>query len=174
MFTSLSLVDHYCFRMLTQDLDPRLHPIGQSKILIHLIAMASNLYLSPIKRNSNISNTFNTFSISHSIQHHRHIANLRQNILRLLIWHGQANQIILLSGISNRAKTTHGGYFLVFLVTSHTHTHTHTHKHTHVHTHTHTHTYTHTHKAPYHLSKLLLLQNCSVSNKDVFVYLSDK
>ena len=28
-FTSLSLVDHYFFRNLTQDLDPRLHPVGR-------------------------------------------------------------------------------------------------------------------------------------------------
>ena len=27
-FTSLSLVDHDCFRKLKQDLDPRLHPVG--------------------------------------------------------------------------------------------------------------------------------------------------
>ena len=31
-FTSLSLVDHDCFRKLTQDLGPRLHPVGRSKL----------------------------------------------------------------------------------------------------------------------------------------------
>ena len=30
VFTSLPLVDHDCFRNLTQDLDPRLHPVGRS------------------------------------------------------------------------------------------------------------------------------------------------
>ena len=31
-FTSLSLVDHACFHKLTQDLDPRLCPVGRSKL----------------------------------------------------------------------------------------------------------------------------------------------
>ena len=37
-FTSLLLVDHDCFRKLTQDLDPRLRPIGRSKLSRSLIA----------------------------------------------------------------------------------------------------------------------------------------
>ena len=37
VFTSLLMVDHDCFRILTQDLDPQLHPIEHSKISRSLI-----------------------------------------------------------------------------------------------------------------------------------------
>ena len=37
VFTSLSLVDHYCFRKVTQNLDPWLHPVGSSKLSRSLI-----------------------------------------------------------------------------------------------------------------------------------------
>ena len=43
MFTSLSLVDHDCFRTLTQDIDPRLHPVGRSKISWSLIPTENQL-----------------------------------------------------------------------------------------------------------------------------------
>ena len=43
IFTLLSLVDHDCFRTLTQDLDPRLHPVGQSKMLWSLIPTENQL-----------------------------------------------------------------------------------------------------------------------------------
>ena len=36
-FTLLSLLDHYCFRNLTQDIDPHLHPIGRSKVSRSLV-----------------------------------------------------------------------------------------------------------------------------------------
>ena len=36
-FTSLSLVGHDCFRKLTQDIDPRLCPVGQSELSQSLI-----------------------------------------------------------------------------------------------------------------------------------------
>ena len=37
-FKSLSLVDHTCFCKLTQDLDPRIFPVGHSKMLRSLIS----------------------------------------------------------------------------------------------------------------------------------------
>ena len=42
-FTSLPLVDHDCFRKLTQDLDPRLCPVGQSKLSRSLIPTKKHL-----------------------------------------------------------------------------------------------------------------------------------
>ena len=42
-FTSLSLVDHDCFRKLTQDLDPRLRPVGRSKLSRSLIPTKKKL-----------------------------------------------------------------------------------------------------------------------------------
>ena len=42
-FTLLSLVDHYCFRKLTQVLDPRLRPVGRSKLLRSLIPTKKKL-----------------------------------------------------------------------------------------------------------------------------------
>ena len=42
-FTSLSLVYHDCFRNLTQDLDPRIHPVGRSKLLRSLIPTEKQL-----------------------------------------------------------------------------------------------------------------------------------
>ena len=41
--TSLSLVDHDCFRKLTQDLDPRLFPAGRSKLSRSLIPTKKKL-----------------------------------------------------------------------------------------------------------------------------------
>ena len=42
-FTSLSLVDHDCFRKLTQDLDPRLRPVGRSKLSWSLVPTKKKL-----------------------------------------------------------------------------------------------------------------------------------
>ena len=42
-FTSLSLVDHDCFCKLTQYLDPRLCPVGKSKLLRSLIPTKKQL-----------------------------------------------------------------------------------------------------------------------------------
>ena len=42
-FTSLFLVDHDCFRNLTQDLDPRLRPVGRSKLSRSLIPTKKKL-----------------------------------------------------------------------------------------------------------------------------------
>ena len=42
-FTSLSLVEHDCFRKLTQDLDPRLRPVGRSKLLWSLVPTKKKL-----------------------------------------------------------------------------------------------------------------------------------
>ena len=42
-FTSLLLVDHDRFRKLTQDLDPRLHPVGRSKLSRSLIPTENQL-----------------------------------------------------------------------------------------------------------------------------------
>ena len=42
-FTSLSLVDHDCLRKLTQDLDPRLRPVGRSKLSRSLIPTKKKL-----------------------------------------------------------------------------------------------------------------------------------
>ena len=42
-FTLLSLVDHDCFRKLTQDLDPCLRPVGRSKLLWSLIPTDNQL-----------------------------------------------------------------------------------------------------------------------------------
>ena len=43
MFTLLSLVDHDCYRKIIQDLDPRLHPVGQSKLSRSLIPTKNQL-----------------------------------------------------------------------------------------------------------------------------------
>ena len=42
-FTLLLLVDHDCFPKLTQDLDPRLCPVGPSKMLRSLIPTRNKL-----------------------------------------------------------------------------------------------------------------------------------
>ena len=42
-FMLLSLVEHDCFRKLTQDLDPRLFPVGRSKLLRSLISTKKKL-----------------------------------------------------------------------------------------------------------------------------------
>ena len=42
-FTLLSLVDHDCFRKLTHDIDPRLRPVGRSKLLRSLIPTKNQL-----------------------------------------------------------------------------------------------------------------------------------
>ena len=42
-FTFLSLVDHDCFRKLTQDIDPRLCPFGRSKLSQNLIPTKNKL-----------------------------------------------------------------------------------------------------------------------------------
>ena len=42
-FTLLSLVDHDFFRNLKQDLEPRLHPVGKSKLLRSLIPTENQL-----------------------------------------------------------------------------------------------------------------------------------
>ena len=42
-FTPLLLVDHDCFRKLTQDLDPLLRPVGQSKLSRSLIPTKNKL-----------------------------------------------------------------------------------------------------------------------------------
>ena len=42
-FTSLSLVDHDCFCKLTQDLDPKLLPVGKSKLSRSLIPTKNQL-----------------------------------------------------------------------------------------------------------------------------------
>ena len=42
-FTSLSLVDHVCFRNMTQDLDPHLRPVGISKLSQSLIPTKNQL-----------------------------------------------------------------------------------------------------------------------------------
>ena len=41
--TSLSLVGHDCFRKLTQDIDPRLCPVGRSKLSRSLIHTKNKL-----------------------------------------------------------------------------------------------------------------------------------
>ena len=43
VFTLLSLVDHDFFRKLTQDIDPRLHPVGRSKMSRSLIPTEDQL-----------------------------------------------------------------------------------------------------------------------------------
>ena len=43
VFTSLSLVDHDCFRELAQDLDPSLFPVGISKLLRNLLPTKKQL-----------------------------------------------------------------------------------------------------------------------------------